>query len=272
MLGVGLGWLRWDERYRELWTGPLSYKLHWAVVELVFSVILLVGWWLWLPRWSGGRRWAMMVRGVVAVLASTNLLYHFPLLFSVAANLHRRGFAHEGRINGAAFRRLMAAGETPALAVHVALASVAVAGVALIVMGLREQAAGGDEVRSRLGRWGAWWGLAPSLAQLPVGLWTLAALPPDAQSQIMGESSVGILVFVAAMGASLWLMGDLAHVAFGDTTRLRMWRVVGAMIATVFFMTAMHQKAGSDVKDHRRRREALAGASGWCICEEQQKP
>jgi hypothetical protein len=217
--------------------------MHWAVVEAVFSAVLLVGWWRCLPGHAGGKRWAWLTRGFIAILASTNLLYHFPFLFSVAAHLHSRGYEAGERINGAAFRQLMVLHETPALAVHVTLASLAVAGVAVIVMALREERAGGQDVRDWLARCGAWWALAPSLLQLPVGLWTLTALPADAQSRIMGDSGLAVLVFIAAIGCSLWLMGDLAHVAFGETARSRLWRAIAAMFFTVVLMTAMQHFA-----------------------------
>jgi hypothetical protein len=110
-------------------------------------------------------------------------------------------------------------------------------------IGRRERAAAGHEACDRLARSGAWWALVPSLLQLPVGLWTLAALPADAQSRIMGDAGLGIFVFIAAMGSSLWLMGELAHVAFGETTGSRLWRAVVAMVVTIVLMTAMQQQA-----------------------------
>src|SRR5205823_5079294 len=74
-LGVALGWLKWDAEYRSLWLGPLSYKMHWAVVEAVFSLVLLLGWWYWLPGKGVGSGPAMAVRGLIAALSATNLLY-----------------------------------------------------------------------------------------------------------------------------------------------------------------------------------------------------
>ena len=141
-LGLLVGWMKWDADYRSLWLGPLSYKLHWAGVEAIFSLVLMIGWWLWLPGKAGGSRRAMVARGLIAVLAATNLLYHFPILFSVAAQLVDAGQTSGGRIGGAEFRRLMIAGEAPALAIHVALASVAVAGVVLLGLALRWQRRG----------------------------------------------------------------------------------------------------------------------------------
>lgn len=250
-LGLVLGTLRWDASYRELWLGPLNYKLHWAAAEAIFSLVLLLGWWLCLPGQAGGKRSAALARGFFALLSSANLLYHFPFLFSVAAHLHIRGYDAGDRINGAAFRQLMVMHETPALAVHVSLASLALAGVALIAVALRAERAGGPEVRDRLARCGAWWSLVPSLLQLPVGLWTLTTLPADAQSRIMGDSGLAILVFLAAIGSSLWLLSDLAQVAFGETARSRLWRVMAAMLTTVVLMIAMQQLArGADFAAH----------------------
>jgi len=46
-LGLVIGWLKWNEAYQSLWLGPLSYKLHWAGIEAIFSLVLMVGWWWW---------------------------------------------------------------------------------------------------------------------------------------------------------------------------------------------------------------------------------
>src|SRR5438128_1222496 len=90
-LGLWIGWLKWDADYRSLWLGPLSYKLQGAVIEAVFSLVLMLGWWLWLPGKTGGSIAAVATRALLAMLAATNLLYHFPLLFSVAARLQAKG-------------------------------------------------------------------------------------------------------------------------------------------------------------------------------------
>src|SRR4051812_33434103 len=132
LLGVAIGWLKWDAEYSALWLGPLSYKLRWAVVEAVFSLVLMLGWWLWLPGRAGGSEWGAATRGLIAVLAATNLLYHFPPLFSVAARLTDTAATSGQEIRGAEFRRLMMTGDVAALSIHVALASIAVAAVMLL--------------------------------------------------------------------------------------------------------------------------------------------
>src|SRR5262249_48601788 len=136
VLGIVVGWLKWDADYQALWLGPMSYKMKWAIVEAVFSLILIAGGCAWLPRTSGGNRGAMWMRGAIAILAATNLLYHFAMLFSVAAQLQEAGETTGPVLGGRAFRAVIHT-DTVVLEIHVALASVAVTGVALMGLASR---------------------------------------------------------------------------------------------------------------------------------------
>ena len=247
LLGLGIGWLKWSDEYRSLWLGPLGYKLHWAGVELVFSFLLLLGWWLCLPGRAGGSfRW-MATRGLVAVLAATNLLYHFPILFAVADRLAVTGQTHGERITGAAFRRLMVEGEAPALAVHVTLASVAMAGMVLLGLALRWLKRGETATATRIAVWGGRIALLPTILQVPVGLWTLATMPADAQMHIMGASVAGTLLLAGSLLAAFWLVSDLVKVAMSEVSRGLLIRVMAAMLVTVLLMTAMQRQTRSFV-------------------------
>ena len=244
VLGLAMGWLKWDADYRSLWTGPLSYKLHWAGIEAIFSLVLMIGWWLWLlASSSAGGKWPTIVRGLIAVLSSTNLLYHFPILFSVAARLDDAGQTSGERIGGAAFRQLMVVGEAPAMAVHVTLASVAVAATMLLGLSLRWRRAGDETGAYKAALWGGRWALAASVLQLPVGLWTLVALSPGELGRIMGNDVVGMLLFMLSLAAALWLIRELVNVSLGDGTRPALVRVMALMLMTVVLMTAMQQHA-----------------------------
>lgn len=242
LLGLAIGWLSWTAAYQALWLGPLSYKLRWAAIEAGFSLVLLVGWWLWLPVGPGGKRWAMATRGLLALLSSTNLLYHFPPLFAVAAHLYDGGQTTAGVLRGAAFREQMLRGETLAMLVHVALASIAVAGVLLLGLALRWRRRGDEAAANRLARAGGWWALVPTVGQLPVGLWTLAALAPAAQMPLMGSSGAGVLLLVGSLCAALWLARELAGVALGETGRPALIRAMTALLVTVVLMTAMQRQ------------------------------
>jgi len=242
ILGVTIGWLLWNPAYQSLWTGPLRYKAAGAGIEFAFSFVLLLAWWLWLPAKGGGRRLSAALRGVMAMLATTNLLYHFPVLFSVAARLYDRGQVAGETIRGASFRELAAFGETPPLALHVTLSSLAVAGVLLLGLALRWRRSGEAAGADRIALWGGRWALAATLAQLPVGLWTLAVLPTGPQTQIMGASPIGILLFVGSLAAALWLMSELGYVALGETSRPNLLRAMAALLITIFLMTALQRQ------------------------------
>jgi hypothetical protein len=255
-LGITIGWLKWTAEYRALWLGPLSHKLYWAGPEAVFSLVLLAGWWLCLPGKAGGGFGAAATRGLVAVLASTNLLYHFPVLFSVADRLAVAGQTSGQPITADEFRRLMIEGETPALAIHVVLASLAVAGVVLLGLVLRWLRRGEEASATRLGMWAARVALLPTILQVPVGLWTLAMLPAGSQSRLMGETAVGTLLLLASLLAAFWLVNDLVRVSMGEVTRSLLVRVMTAMLVTVVLMTAMQREAKEKATNTSAVREA----------------
>jgi hypothetical protein len=241
LLGVLLGWLKWTPEYQNLWTGPLSYKMHWGAAELVFS-LLLAGLYGWLVARSGGSsRGARFGRGAIALLNGTNLLYHFPPLFLVASQLHAAGQTSGEVIRGAAFRKFMTSGVTPALVVHVGLASLAVAALALLGLALRTARQGDSAAAGQFALWGGRWSLAASLGQLPVGLWTLATLSMAEQSRLMGNDPLATVLFLTAMLSVFWLLRELATVALGETTRGAMIRAMSAMLVVVALMTAMQQ-------------------------------
>jgi hypothetical protein len=243
LLGLLIGWLKWDAAYRALWLGSLSYRLHWAGIEALFSLVLIAAWWRWLPGRCGGGRWQMVARSFIALLAATNLLYHFPILFAVATQLSDAAQASREELTSAAFRRLMISGMTPALAIHVTLASVAVSGMVLIGLATRYGSRGEQTRAARIARWGGYWSLAPSVLQLPVGLWVLASLPATLQQQLMGTDTVATLLLVVAIAAALWLINDLVHISLGELSRPILMRAMTAMLLTVLLMIAMQQLA-----------------------------
>ena len=243
-LGVLIGWLKWDADYRGLWLGPLNYKMNMAVAEAIVSLVLMVGWWWWLPKKAGGSRAAALFRGFIALFAATNLLYHFPVLFSVAAHLQDAGQTTGERIDAAAFRRLMVRGETPALAVHVVLAAIAVAGTMLLGFALRRQRQGDFAGAAKAATWGGRWALVATLGNLPIGLWTLVGLGP-AQTRLMGGDTLGTLLFLASLVSVFWLLRELVGVAMGESSRPALLRSMGAMLVTVTQMTVIQQAARS---------------------------
>ncbi len=182
----------------------------------------------------------MVTRSLIALLAASNLLYHFPLLFSVAVRLQAAGQTTGPTISGSGFRALIDT-ESIALMIHVSLASLAMAGIMLLGLALRWQRQG-EPAAAAIGKTGARWALVSSLLQLPVGLWLLVSLRPVAQSQLLGESTAGILLLVTSILAALWVLNELAQLAFGDFSRRLAIRAMIAMLVTVVLMTLMQQQ------------------------------
>ena len=114
-------------------------------------------------------------------------------------------------------------------------------GPAWVRAGTYPQAAEPADI-AKLATWGGRWALAASLLQLPIGLWTLFAMPADVQSRLMGNEAPATLLFLIAMLAALWLMRELAVVSLGEVTRASLVRAIGAMLVVVGLMTVMQQQ------------------------------
>ena len=86
LLLVGLAWLDSDPGYRDA-LSRFPARAYWnGLAELAFSVVCLAAYaFLW-DRWALKPWW----HATLAVLGSTNLLYHFPPLMSAIAELAAR--------------------------------------------------------------------------------------------------------------------------------------------------------------------------------------
>jgi hypothetical protein len=235
VLGLALFAVRWSPEYGQV-VARLHYKLGWGGAELVFSFVLLFVsaalWWSEQPAPA----WKRSLRGFIAALNGTNLLYHFPFLFLVLARLADTQETAGEPLTAQTFRGLMLTEEIPAMATHVALASLAMAGIALLGLALRLDRQGETEDAKTIALWGARGALGASLAQIPVGLWILISLPAIEQSRLMNANLAG-LSFLLALGAALWLMQQLALISAGETYRRALITAMGLSTAVVALMT-----------------------------------
>ena len=236
VLGLALFAIRWSPHYSAA-VSRLHYKLGWGGGELAFSLVLMV---VAVALWLGSgpsATWLRWSRGFLSFLNGANLLYHFPFLFLVLSRLTQTQTEAGEPISAATFRGLMVAGDTPALAVHVMCASLAMAGIALLGYALRLQREAADpKDANTIARWGALAALIPTLAQIPTGLWILATLPPREQSQLLDANLAG-LCFLVSLGLALWLMQTLATIAAGETTRRILISAMGISTTVVVLMT-----------------------------------
>ncbi len=240
VLGLLVGWYLWSSGLSEA-VQRLPSKVHFGVWEIVFSLILMAahaGWWAARPQ---AHPLVRVVRSLMALLASTNLMYHFPVLFAVMSELIHHNNQTGAVIAAGEFRQLLMSGAVLARAVHAALASLAVAGLYSAMYAMFRLPAP-EEERQRLSAWGARWALATTLAQLPVGLWLVTRVPPSAQRAIMGQDVLAAGLFGVALVLVLWLCHLLAALAVGDTTRAKLRQAAVAMITVVLLMTAVSQR------------------------------
>lgn len=254
LLGVVMGWLLWTPEYADVWMKRLSHKMHWGGLELLFSLAILAAYWAWRKRAGVSGLTGTLCKTALLLFASTNLLYHFPPLFLIAGNLRDGGQAGTDPVRGELFVQQMLSGEIPSMWVHFTFASLAMAGIMLLGLALRmgRRGAPAEDV-SGVAIWGGYWGLIPSLLQLPVGLWVISSLPPGSQSRIMGSSGLATVFFLSGIVAALWLLRELVSIAMGETARSNLIRAMSAMVVVVVLMTGTHQFAKARAEDLLKR-------------------
>ncbi|MEO2022659.1 MAG: hypothetical protein ABGX05_12635, partial [Pirellulaceae bacterium] len=209
---------------------------HFGVWEWLFSAGLLYGYrWSWRDATTccpAKRR----LRWLLPLLASTNLLYHFPPLFLIFSQLDPAGEA----LTSAQFRARLVDGYVVARTLHFCLAALAVTGIALVVFALKQSRGSESNVDSvRPARWGARLALVATLLQLPAGIWIVLEMGPGAQRQLMGGSLVATGLFGLSLIGALALIHYLSAIAFGKFRREVAVRTISLMILIVLLMTVV---------------------------------
>lgn len=213
-------------------------RLWFGIGELAFSYVLML---IYLATWRrfAGRWW----HAGLAFLSGTNTIYHFPPLFAAIGVLTTRPeIWNRPELNRQEFLKLLGEPETLARTSHFVLASFAVTGVMLL--GLATRLARQDETRQdarRIGVWGGWLGLAPTVLQLSSGLWLLLASPAPFQSALTGGEISSTVLFIASLLAAFALLPALAACAFGTAARRDHIRAMALLtVAVVCMVGARH--------------------------------
>jgi len=254
VLGLLMTWLIWiggDHRFFETFLGNewLIRKLWWGVAELVFFYACMAAYLRW---WQGLARWRSMHR-LLAILAATNLLYHFPTLFSVltTVNLHPTLLEEGQAIDRAAFLSLMGSVQVLSMVAHFLLASVAVVGMLMMGYALRLIRQGADPAdAARIARYGGRFALVPTVVQLLIGLYVLFHLPRYSQGLLLGGDLLGTAMLAASVLASIWLMHLLATVSLGEAERGPIIRSMTLLVLIVVLMTSTLQRAKHRTYEH----------------------
>ncbi|MBP86141.1 MAG: hypothetical protein CMJ64_05410 [Planctomycetaceae bacterium] len=247
VLGTGLGLaatgLIWSDAYHEL-MHAFMYKIKWAGWELLFSFALMASHAYLLCRGPARHLAGRLTRAAIALLAATNLLYHFPTLLLVVSEMNAGYLEQPKAVDAALFRTLMSQPSVLARSFHFVLASLAVTGITLVAHGARLKRQAETEANGhRLAIWGGRIALVPTLLQILVGIWVLAVVPPAMQQRLMGGDMLASGLMACSIIGAPYLMHQLSAVALGDTSPRQLKLAVWTMIAVVVMMTATARRA-----------------------------
>ena len=243
LLGGLLGGIMW-------WNGDhtlfdvlprFSHKITWGIGELVFYMACML---LFLYLQSRDFRGSRGIQAALAVLASTNLLYHFPPLFSVMSLAADAPDSISAHVNASEFRSLMMRGHVAAFSVHFGLASFAVTGIELLhrcasrISSANLEAEEAEQYQ-RIGRTSALVALVVTGIQMLVGVWLMTRMSALTQHQILGGDAASTGLFGASILATFWLLHLLAGIVFGNVN-IRQTRFTQILLfAIVIMMTGV---------------------------------
>ena len=261
-LGLLLAYLHWDDEYHQM-LHKLRSKITFGGWELIFSLVLV--WatsiiWRIAPSSKSARWW----RRLLLLLAGTNLLYHFPFLFTIISRVYAGAYDAPGEVDASMFRQLMMQDSVLPQAVHFGFASFAIVGFTLIGFALwseRSRGNGQDAAKpadeespehdmekddlqvsdigseaQKIVAWGARWALGATLCQIPVGMWLVVRLPTEAQQRVLGADLVATGLLGISIVLSLGLLHHLAGLALGVPRKKNM---VVAMVMVIVLITLM---------------------------------
>ena len=226
--------------------GRFPTRAYWhAGLELAFSLACLLayaGTWRLLDR----RRW---LHAALALMAASNLLYHFPPLMAVLGKLAvNPSWTITPVIDRPALLKLLARDDVSSLSIHFALSSLAVAGVtALVLLARRGESVWEDAAVRRTARVTAGIALVATILQLPVGLWVLSTMSRVSRGALMGASPLASLQFLASLVLTLLLAGRLLAVALGEARRVEVRRAGWLILCIVLLMTASMRSSRADL-------------------------
>lgn len=242
LLGIGLAAIAWDAEAARSIMSLLKHKIFYGVLELAFSLLLMLGYYAWLRSATPESPvWARVSRALIVLLAASNLLYHFPPLFAVAGKIADGWRPEAETITPAMFREQLMTPAVASQSVHFVLASIATAGIVILgfSLRLRRDSAVEEAAVVRVARVGGIMALIPTLSQILVGMWVLLSLPSESQKSLMGGDLPLTGLFVLSLAAALGLIHTLASIAMGDVERRNIGRAMMLFVVTVVLMTSV---------------------------------
>lgn len=208
-------------------------RLWFGAVELAFSAALVTAFVVtW--RFPQRRPWW---HAALAIVSATNLLYHFPTLFSVVSVVSTRPDLRETAVD---FRELLFSGETLARALHHLLAAFAAAGAAAMTVALARWPA---ETAQRATTFGARLALSAVSLQFLVGPLVLVTLPAALQNRVLGGDAWATGFLSASVIVTFVMTQSLAQASMGAVTRPTAIRLIVLIVLVIGLMVATRHQS-----------------------------
>ena len=204
--------------------------------EWLFTLVLLIA---YLATWKRlGKR--PILHGLIALVAGTNLLYHFPTMMLVIGGLaDEPTLTAEAIITRPVFRSLITTPELMAKTLHYWSLSLLTAGVFGVAV------SGAEPRIARVGAAGALAGLGVTLVS---GVATLTQLPPLTQRALIGDQPFAAAAFALAIVLAMALGYRLLAIAFdGEATVRDRQATITILSVTTFLMTLASRLAATSV-------------------------
>lgn len=238
LLGISLAALLWwlDERaFFQALARIEPRRLAFGGLELLVYY-LLMAWYL--ASWG---RWLRLrwMHPLIALIAGTNLVYHFPILFTVLAIIAERG---ETNSVAQPFVSWLLDPELLARVGHFCLASIAVTGAALLCLA-RTPAVRAEGSADRVATWGAHLMLWPTLLQLPLGLYVLLQLPERSRDALLGGDLWGTCLFAASLLAVMALLHQLGTAVIGQVRADESFKSIALIGLVVLLMVGVRERS-----------------------------
>ena len=248
LLVAALMWVQHDRALFEV-LPRFERKIWWGLGELVFYLVCLAVY-IALDRPPGQSRRAVWVtQFILAFLAATNLLYHFPPLFGAMVMISHEPDLASNHITVDEFRHLISTGKVMSLTVHFWLASLAVAALFVADHSVRVGSNGASTGRLPwLAQIAAGIALAATALQILVGTWVLVQIGPVPQHRLLGGDAWATSLLALAVLSVLMLLQQLAELSFSQPERRRTRRALVWMIVVVVLMTAAIRHAERTIR------------------------
>lgn len=233
--GAALGGLMllyfWSANYQDIFLRRLGTRPAFSLVQVGFSLVLHTIQWRWTKSSVGGkgRYW----RAAIAFVSSTNLIYHFPTLFAIVAEIAGTSTPESAVIERKQFYAFLGSGPILSHAAHFFLAALATSGVIGAIFVRKDPASHG------LRRFCTSIALVCTVLQIPVGILVYMTLPAAAQRGLIGDNVPLSVAFLASLASALWLMQSLISQLPSDTPKNRPLWSGAALLLTILLMSGV---------------------------------